>query len=171
MNSEEDFRKHVMKVGEAEGGHVSWIEAHLSAAGIPDLNIRLQGQDVWLELKVIKEGQIRLRPTQKRWHRDRHRAGGKSWVAVLNRATNMILVLPGHVAAGLDSRVHSWDTSPDAEWWQVTATPILLNTLAARAKDAKQPSRGNGTKESARSAEAALSSGGENVGGDHWLTS
>lgn len=130
LNCEEDFRKHVMKVAEAANFHVSWVEAHLSAAGIPDLNVYRNGVDVWLELKVIKDGYVRMRPTQKRWHKDRAAKGGKSWVLALNRVTGDILVIPGNIAADLDGRVHGW--SDHSESWNVFALGQLLNDLSKR---------------------------------------
>lgn len=109
------FRRNIMAACEAFGWHVSSIEAHCSAAGIPDLNIHPDSShrmsprpDVWLELKMVREGHVKLRPTQRRWHRERHEAGGKSWVAALDRRTGDILLVPGHVAAGIDTRAESW---------------------------------------------------------------
>lgn len=109
MTREEDFRLTVMKAAGEYGMHVSHIEAHQSAAGIPDLNIYSLGRpDLWLELKVVKRGAVKLRPTQKRWHRQRHEAGGRSWVAVLEPESGDILVVPGHAAPGLAPAVAGW---------------------------------------------------------------
>lgn len=109
--TENDFRKHTMKVAESLGYHVSWIEAHESAAGIPDLNLYRNGNDLWVELKVIKDGQIRMRPTQKRWHKARAQSRGASWVLVLNKVKQEVIVVAGGEAAGLDGRVHAWESA------------------------------------------------------------
>lgn len=172
MNNEEDFRKYVMRLASGNGHHVSHIEAHQSAAGVPDLVIFPKAvsfvrPDLWLELKVIKDGQIKMRPTQKRWHRERNEAGGRSWVAVLDRATGDILVLSGHVAAGLDSRAASW--RGHAELSNILHGDGWLAQLVDY-NERIYASNGNGTKEDTRTAPAPLPQGGEDVGGHHWLT-
>ena len=108
MNNEEEFRRSVMIEAANRGMHVSHIEAHISVAGIPDLNLSKNGRDIWLELKVVKANGVKMRPTQKRWHRERHESGGKSWVAVLDRETGDVLVLRGHTAALLAPGVRNW---------------------------------------------------------------
>lgn len=107
--SEDVFRRMVVDKAQMYHYHVSHVESHQTSAGVPDLNIA-KGVDMWLELKVVKKTGITLRPTQKKWHRDRHAAGGKSWVAVLT-GSNDILLLPGHVAADLTPRDERWETS------------------------------------------------------------
>lgn len=172
FNDEKDFRKHTIRLAEAFEWHVSHIEAHESAAGIPDLSIYPGSMgkpraEVWLELKVIKDGHIKLRPTQKRWHRERHEAGGRSWVAVLDRSTGDILVVRGHVAAGLDSRAPSWRAAAIVS--NIESTNWLFNLVIENER--KHTRDSDRTQENTGSAEAALSAGGQNVGGDHWLTS
>lgn len=108
MNNEEDFRRAVMTRAVERGMHVSHIEAHLSVAGIPDLNLSRGGHDVWLELKLVKANGVKMRPTQKRWHRERHESGGKSWVAVLDRETGDVLIVRGHTAALLAPGARHW---------------------------------------------------------------
>lgn len=108
MNSEEEFRRKVMVEAANRGMHVSHIEAHISVAGIPDLNLSKNGRDVWLELKLIKATGVKMRPTQKRWHRERHESGGKSWVAVLDRESGAVLIARGHVAAVLAPGPRHW---------------------------------------------------------------
>lgn len=128
LNSEDDFRRHVIKVATGLKYHVSYIEAHLSAAGIPDLNIYLLSIDVWVELKIIKHGQVKMRPTQRRWHRDRKEAGGRSWVLVYDRAAQHVLALPGHVAAALAPAEAAWRGAATAE--HITKLPSILESLA-----------------------------------------
>lgn len=108
MNSEEDFRRKVMIEAANRGMHVSHIEAHISVAGIPDLNLSRGKHDVWLELKLVKANGVKMRPTQKRWHRERYESGGKSWVAVLDRETGDVLVVRGHTAALLAPGPRHW---------------------------------------------------------------
>lgn len=106
--TEDEFRRAVISKATAYQYHVTHLESHQTSAGVPDLNVA-KGVDFWLELKVVKPKGITLRPTQKKWHRDRHAAGGKSWVAVLT-GDDHILLLPGHVAADLTPRDERWET-------------------------------------------------------------
>lgn len=83
IENEEDFRKYFIKEAEKDGWHVSWVEAHTSATGIVDL-ILVKGKVVlFIELKVWKDKRVRIRPPQKRWHREVAAAGGTSYIAVL----------------------------------------------------------------------------------------
>lgn len=127
ISSEEDFRKHVMKVALAAKHHVSHIEAHLSAAGIPDLNMFVYGQDVWLELKIVKGGIVKMRPTQRRWHREREHAGGESWVLVYDREKQHVLTVAGATAAMLAPAVAAWEAVSRAE--HVANLPNILVRL------------------------------------------
>ena len=108
MNSEDDFRRAVIQAAGSKV-HVSHIESHQSSAGIPDLNLYGLGQDLWLELKVVKEGHVRMRPTQRKWHRDRAERGGPSWVAVLNPVDGHVLVVRGATAAMLATGLLDWE--------------------------------------------------------------
>jgi hypothetical protein len=107
VKTENEFRKHIISVAQIKG-HVSHVESHETSAGIPDLNIWWMGQDLWLELKVIKGGKVTMRPTQRKWHLDRAQHGGQSWVLVLDPENEDILVLPGDVAATLPTATRSW---------------------------------------------------------------
>ena len=106
--SEDDFRRHVIDLLGKDGCHLSHIESHLTSAGIPDINFYKSGRDVWLELKVAKDGKVKMRPTQKRWHKDRAARGGQSWVLVLSPSKDRVLWLPGAVAAGLEPSWLAW---------------------------------------------------------------
>ena len=108
MYSEDEFRRHFIALATARQYHVTHIESHMTSAGVPDLNLFKYSRDCWIELKVVKDGKIRLRPTQKRWHRERAQAGGRSWVVVLDRATDTILWVSGDVAVGLGPAAQDW---------------------------------------------------------------
>lgn len=101
--AEDVFRKNVMAACERLGFHVTHIESHDASPGVPDLNIWDRRSDVWLELKVAKDGSAKLRPTQKRWHRERHLRMGDSFVAVL--CDDGVLTVPGPVAAERGDKV------------------------------------------------------------------
>lgn len=111
MNNEDDFRRGVVRQAEQWGAHVTHIESHQTSAGVTDLNIWAFNRDLWLELKVVKRGTVKLRPTQKKWHRERAEAGGQSWVAVLDPKTQHVLVLRGEAAATLPPGLASWEAA------------------------------------------------------------
>lgn len=75
---ENDFRKLIQGAVEKEGGHLSWIESHMTSAGFPDADFCVNGVLVQAELKVKKaNGDLEIRPTQYRWFKDRVAAGGR----------------------------------------------------------------------------------------------
>lgn len=105
--SEDDFRRALIAAAEGLGWHVTHLESHQTSAGVPDLNLCKGLVDMWLELKVEKPKGITLRPTQKKWHRDRARVRGVSWVVVLMNDGG-ILVVPGERASRLGTAAENW---------------------------------------------------------------
>lgn len=103
---ESQFREYVTKVAEDMGFHKSHIESPVTSAGVPDLNL-FKGVDVWLELKVwtLAKG-VKMRPTQKLWHLNRHRSGGLSWV--LLTFDDKLSLVPGETAARLGAKDPAW---------------------------------------------------------------
>jgi len=78
------------------GGHVSKVEAHASAAGIPDLDFCIQEIEGHIELKYgNKLKKPELRPSQVRWFRDRIKAGGKPFFLLLDGDTNKVYLIGG----------------------------------------------------------------------------
>ncbi len=70
-------------VASRKGGHLSWVESHATSAGFPDVDMCHLGKIAQTELKVVKaKGKIEIRPTQYRWLKDRHKAGGKPTMLV-----------------------------------------------------------------------------------------
>lgn len=128
--SEDCFRRHVVSFAEKDGYHVSHIESHLTSAGIPDLNLFKGQRDVWLELKIIKDGKVKLRPTQKKWHRERAEKRGISWVFVLDTKTQDILWLSGRVAASLDSDAGAWRAASNIS--PLSQLGMILNNITYR---------------------------------------
>lgn len=110
MRDEGDFRRFVIhRLEDKENPHTSYIESHQTSAGIPDLNVFMQGRDIWVELKVLSDlKRPKMRASQKRWHVDRHNAGGMSWVLCCDLTYQHVIVIPGHVAAGLGSNIGVW---------------------------------------------------------------
>jgi hypothetical protein len=111
IRNEGQFRRHV--IGQmAHAAQCTHIESHETAAGVPDLNIYVQGRDVWIELKVLSDHKRPImRPSQKRWHVDRWEHGGLSWVVAYDIDNDEVLVIPGHIAAGLGTSIALWRTS------------------------------------------------------------
>lgn len=170
MRSEDEFRRHVIKVAEDMGGHVSHIESHQTSAGVPDLNIRLFGEDIWLELKVVKDGRIKMRPPQKKWHRDRNEAGGRSYVWALYPATGYVLELLGHMAAQLPPALEPW--MGHAYSFNANDIDTSLKLIAMEIKHVRvEESDRNRTAQSSGSPEIPLPASGPDVDGHHWLHS
>lgn len=105
IETESEFRRFLMVEAEENSYHVSHIESGLTSAGIVDLNLHRKGQDLWLELKVWKDG-IHMRPPQRRWHRLRAHAGGRSYVVCL--IDGAMYVLPGEFAGTLTPKSPLW---------------------------------------------------------------
>lgn len=126
LRNESEFRRYVIEqIKDNEIAHVTYIESHLTSAGVPDLNIYMLGRDIWLELKVMTSLKgPKMRSSQKRWHIHRWNQGGKSWVLTLDMTNMELLVVPGHVGAGLG-------TSPSIWRRECTVHPIsgLVNVI------------------------------------------
>lgn len=79
MSSEATFSK-LVKSHLPVGAHWQRIETGSTGTGIPDVNICLNGKEVWVELKLIKGKRVDLAPTQVAWHMKRAKAGGITWI-------------------------------------------------------------------------------------------
>lgn len=106
IDSEKPFRQWFQREAEDLGYHASFIESHQTSSGIPDLNLHRNGVDLWLELKVWRDGYHML-PSQRRWHRKRANAGGRSYVVCYR--DNFMYVLPGEFAATLMPKAKDWE--------------------------------------------------------------
>jgi hypothetical protein len=106
MSSETAFRRWFESEAKSLGYHVSHIESHQTSSGIPDLNLHRNGTDLWLELKVWRDGYHML-PSQRRWHRARAMAGGRSYVICYRE--DFMYVLPGEFAATLTPKAREWE--------------------------------------------------------------
>lgn len=172
MRNEAEFRKHVTKLVEDAGGHVSNIESHLTAAGVPDMNICLHGQDVWLELKY-KGKSMKMRPTQRRWHRTRAACGGTSWVVVYDPEDAGVWFVPGHVAAEHpDLRQFPFDTvaKHSATIIRTVVKSIIKGKYDVRRWESEIESPdSDGSPQNPGGSETALRESGQNVVGHHWL--
>lgn len=55
--------------------HLTRVESHSTAVGVPDVNYCIEGIEGWIELKAETTKGMVLRQSQKVWMRDRLRAG------------------------------------------------------------------------------------------------
>ncbi len=79
--------------------HLSWVESHETALGIPDLNYCYKEVEGWIELKAGPD--IEIRASQVRWMKDRIKAGG--YPLFLIEWGSMFLIVPGSAASALRS--------------------------------------------------------------------
>lgn len=81
--------------------HIQRIESNLTSQGIPDINLCIEGHEVWIECKIDDD----LSPMQISWRKQRLEAGGK--VFYLNkRKDDYALYTPYY-------------------WWDVGLQPIV----------------------------------------------
>jgi len=90
------------------GAHVQRIEDKLSV-GVPDINVALNGYEVWLELKEFTWPKradtpvhIPLRPFQLAWIRARTQVGGIVYVVARETITGTVYVFAGVQIIGKD---------------------------------------------------------------------
>lgn len=161
MLVEDRFRQVVIDEAKRLGAQVSHIESHQTSAGIPDLNIFLDLVDVWLELKVRdSKGKFKLRPTQRKWHRDRETAGGESWVMIYDPRNEQVQLYPGTKAE--DPTYQMFVTVPSLGGI-IHLLKYITRSYHARSSDrirAPQDPRGS---------LSSFHPGGQDVGSDHWL--
>lgn len=119
IKSEDQFRRHVIDVALGQNFHVTHVESPVTSAGVPDLNLA-RTLDCWVELKVVKHECVKMRPTQKRWHRERFEHDGKSWVMTFDPDSETVLVTPGRVA---------WNLGPGISEWRAVSNTFRLSDL------------------------------------------
>jgi len=183
--TEADFRKHMTGLAKILGGHVSNIESHLTSAGIPDMNVWIDGVELWLELKMYGP-KCHLRPTQRKWHKERKAAGGRSWVLVYVPGEESIVAIPGYVAAeAADLRQLVRDGSYDPVNIDMTSSLLFrliqlekerggkLRTHAQHKGQSKYTTKSgpnrDGEAPNPGGAGPTLPPSGEDVERDHWL--
>src|SRR5688572_29251316 len=58
-----------------------------AGVGQPDINICIEGIDIWIESKERRGNVIKIRPSQIAWIQKRSRAGGAVYIMVLHNDT------------------------------------------------------------------------------------
>lgn len=154
------------------GGVYDFVESPNTSPGIPDVLSQFGQDDLWLELKVTRMGEVEMRPAQRRWHRRRHDSGGKSWVLIKDRGTDSVMAIPGHIAADLRSHAHYW-LEAAKQHGHVAPMGMLsavIETLVKDIRNEQQSSDRSGTPQVQGSTVSPLPPSGGDVAGHHWLT-
>jgi len=125
IEDENDVRNHIVHEAEADHWHVSHIESGTTSPGIPDLALSKNDVTLWLEIKVMKNGEVSMRPPQRRWHRKQAAAGGRSFV--LAYINNRLHPIKGSTAAQLIPKSVTWWAG---DGWEIGRVKDLLRNLA-----------------------------------------
>lgn len=175
LADEDELRLAVGRQAGLMGFHVSNIESHLTSAGIPDTNLGLGHIDIWLELKAFgPKRPMKIRPTQRRWHRDRHDAKGQSWFAILDLESQDIFLVPGssimYVGSGLTRQWQEGMVRFKPETIDQMIAYMFNEAVKRRAAYVReQKSNSNTASNDPGSAGNPLPEGGQSVGEHHWL--
>jgi hypothetical protein len=92
------FRKHLPEF------HWVAIESWMTGSGIPDVNFCCSGVEGWIEFKKTGAIAVRFKPGQIAWHEQRHRARGRTFIAVrrLAKGVDDLFLYPGEQARLVD---------------------------------------------------------------------
>lgn len=104
-------------------GHIQSVESEATAAGIPDINMCLDGKEVWVELKSGRLTTSSIKPGQYIWHIKRTQAGGTTWV-VQRTDEGLIRVYKG-------SRIREFREKPNS----VPPDAVFNSAVAQERKD------------------------------------
>ncbi len=75
-----------------------------STPGFPDVSGTWKGQDFWLELKIIRDGRVKMRPDQVRWLERRWQAGSWSFILACEPEFGSLFLLDGDRARELSKK-------------------------------------------------------------------
>lgn len=133
---ESDFWGRTLRGPLSKYGHVDRIESHATSIGRPDVNICTnKGIVIDIELKsclISNVGKrLKMRPSQKRWFKDRCAANGRCFVlarveyAEKNRPE--YILIPGHVVHYLeDGDVLQWKSLAIVVWeWSLPVVDLI----------------------------------------------
>ena len=176
ITEEKSLRVAVSEKARLMGFHVSNIESHSSSAGIPDINLAIGHVDIWLELKAFGvRWPMKIRSTQRKWHRERYEANGLSWFALLDLDHQEIFLVPGsgiqYVGSGLTRQWQGGAVKFKPEHIDLMIAYLYNEAVKRRIAYVTEQQRNSaGPSIDARSAGNSLPEGGQIVGGHHWLT-
>lgn len=102
--------------------HMSEVESHLTSAGIPDVDLCIDGEEFHLEFKhSATNAPPKIRPSQVKWFKKRVAAGGNPWIVAHLEGLGVLLI-PGCFVGDLikSSRRQEW-----MEFAQIIIPPDL----------------------------------------------
>jgi len=83
-----------------------------STPGFPDVSGCWLSCDFWLELKIVRNGKVKMRPSQVRWLEQRWKAGSSSFVLAYEPESKIMYLFNGNHARALSKkqviRVSHW---------------------------------------------------------------
>jgi hypothetical protein len=103
------FRQHLPKKS-----HAQRIENRVSE-GMPDCYICIDGVPIWVELKIIKNNRIDIRPSQIAWHTSHSRCGGVSFILGYTPTERLAFLFEGGIAPQIQGSRFD-DLRPAALW-------------------------------------------------------
>lgn len=74
--------------------HFERIE-NRSGEGMPDVYLCIDGVPVWLELKIVKNGRVKVSKSQIAWHCSHSRCGGTSFFLLNDPSTSDLFLFDG----------------------------------------------------------------------------
>ena len=112
--------------------HWQSIESAMTGMGIPDSNFCYQGLEGWVEFKECQGMMVRISPMQIGWLMRRARSGGRCFVAVRHKGSDLYLY-HGALAAGLAQpggvmgtpRLGKWTGGPALWAWGEVGDVLL----------------------------------------------
>lgn len=117
-DNETQFKLNLAK-GLRNFGHVSHVESHSTATGFPDIEFCYHGTVVNIETKHSNEKhEIKIRPSQIRWAKQRLDAGGRVWFLARFDLKTMVayILVHGQYAKELDKEYTTWVKYSSKTW-------------------------------------------------------
>ena len=110
------------------------IETGQTGRGVPDLEGCWDGQSVWVELKIVRSGKIKLTMNQANWHRARDVVGGRSVILASDPKKNKLCLWRGCCAMPLfcDPDTPPETTLPgplNGESWRLLRDHLFRGTM------------------------------------------
>ncbi len=119
LSNETAFRKYVCH-GLNKFGHTSKIESHAMTTGFPDINFCIDGVEGNIECKFQYAGYpMDIRPSQKRWFKDRLEAGGNCWLLGcfdVDGGGSFIYLVHGSYINHLTNQRSTWADRSSCSW-------------------------------------------------------
>jgi len=84
--------------------------------GTPDLQGCYDGRDIWVELKVEKNGKVNVSPEQVLFMKRREAHGGKAWIVCLGHVDGKETIRAWRECDAKGVRTSGWDYGAPREW-------------------------------------------------------